>query len=59
MLLKDDLTKNTGELLVGTAKVDKIYLGDTLIYELLSLITEEYDEALLYDVNNIATEFTE
>ena len=55
MFIQDDLTRDTGELRVGTEKIERIYLKDIIVYQLGG--PEEYDEVLLYDVNNIATEF--
>ena len=44
------------KIYIDTVEALKIYLGTDLIYD---SIQEEYDQALLYDSTNIATEFIE
>ena len=56
MYLKDDLTNDVEVLRAGIDIIEKIFLGDVLVYS-LSDIPGEYDEKLLYDINNIAQEF--
>ena len=42
------------KIMINNEEILKIYLGTELVY---SGTSEEFDQALLYDVTNIATEF--
>ena len=45
------------KIYVDTIEVLKIYIGTDLVYDSIPAVLEEYDQALLYDETNIATEF--